>query len=152
MYPDILANYRVLGGGADGVSSDTVLCVGVFYLRGVDDTAVGVSVVIVAYCDGGGECAGVVSAEGAKYGVGFDDGTEGEVYLAISGDGDCVGDYVGGGDAAADIIRPVDETVRVDGGGAVCADMPHGDDVFYGDIYNGVFVPILSVDAEGLTL
>ena len=104
MYSDFCFDYCVFGGSADGVFGDAVLCVSILYLCGVDDFAVGVFVVLVTDCVGGGECAGAVSVKSSVYGVGFDDGAESEIYFAARGVNFDASDYVGSGDVAVDTV------------------------------------------------
>ena len=104
MYTDICADYCVFGGGADGVFGDAVLCVGVFYLCGVNDIDIWVFIVVITNGAGGGECAGALSDASSKCSLGADDGAESEIYFAISGThiGACRG--VGSDNAAVDTI------------------------------------------------
>ena len=57
---------------------------------------------------------------------------------------------MGGNYVAADTIWYVDETVWVGGWYTVRADMPDNYDVLYGDVCDGVFVHVLSLDVKRL--
>ena len=67
-----------------------------------NDYAIRVFVVIIFDSASGGVGTRALSIEGAEDSVGFDDGAEGEIYFKISSFDFDVGNYVGGGDVAAD--------------------------------------------------
>ena len=104
MHTDFSVNNRIFGSGKDGVFGYAVLCVGVFCVCGIDVGIVGLFVVVVSNCVGGGECARDVSVASFEGLVGINDGAEGEVCLETNCAFDRAFGDVGSGDDTFDFV------------------------------------------------
>lgn len=144
MHPTIYYGRCSLGGGADGVSFDTVLCIGVFHFCGTNGTFVRVFVVELFDSICGSERARTLSDEGPRYSFRFDGGAKSKIYTEAYSTFFRFSCDVGDSDVAAYNLRPCDEEFRMDRRDTICADMSPRDDLLYGRLYNDIYVFVLS--------
>ena len=76
MHTDLLLDNCIFSGGADGFFGDTVLCIFVLCVCGVNDNTIWVSFVQFFDCISGGIGARALSFESFKCGFGFNGGAE----------------------------------------------------------------------------
>ena len=104
MYSNFYLYRGAVGGSADGVFGDAVLCVGIFYFLGAAASAIRIFIIIELDGVCGGERAGVISGEGAPDGGGADAGAENSVHFAACSFNFGARGDVGGGDVAGDYV------------------------------------------------
>lgn len=104
MHSDFHFYYCFIGGGADRVFGDAVLCTGILYFFSANVSTVRIFVVVEFDGVCGGERAGTISLEGASNGSRADAGAANSVHSATCSFNFGARGDLGGGDVANNYV------------------------------------------------
>ena len=85
MCTDFPTHHRILGGGIDRISSNSVLCFSVFHFCCTDDFTIWISAFVLVDGTSSSKCAGAISGASFAYGVRTNDGAQSKVCFKVSG-------------------------------------------------------------------